>query len=119
MAFESTPIPPSTPIFSLQHLDNSVPFYFGRSVILVDTRGELGPGIDAEPHKVIANMEAFEHRWMTSTDNAFAVMATRTFVRLQGKAFPMVIIARDRRLVIVSRYATKPRDPRDGSPRGD
>ena len=107
---ESTPIPLSIPIFSLQHLDNSVPFYFGRSVTLVDTRGELGPGIDAEPHKVIATMEAFEHRWRTSTDNAFAVMRTSTFVRLQTTAFPMVIVARDRRLVIVSRYATEPRE---------
>ena len=109
-AMKLTPIPPSAPIYSLQHLDNTVPFYFGHPVTLVQVRGELGRGIDAEPHKAIATMDAFEQRWITSADPAFAVMRTDTFVRLQANALPMVVLARDQRLVIVSRHAISPRE---------
>ncbi len=101
---ESTPVGADAPIFSLQYLDNSVPYYFGRAVTLVDIRGELGPGIDAEPHKAIASMAVFKARWINSTTNAFAVMKHRTYASLQAEALPMHEFARDKRLIIVSRH---------------
>lgn len=101
---ESTTVGADAPIFSLQYLDNSVPYYFGRAVTLVDIRGELGPGIDAEPHKAIASMAVFKNHWINSTTNAFAVMKHGTYASLQAQALPMNEIARDKRLIVVSRH---------------
>ena len=100
---ESTPIPREMPIYSLQQADYTVPFYLGRPVTLVDVRGELGPGIDAEPDKAIANMDDFRARWVISQRNVFAVMTTNTYELLRQQNFPMHEFARNKRLVIVSR----------------
>jgi 4-amino-4-deoxy-L-arabinose transferase-like glycosyltransferase len=56
------------PVYSVAQFDPSVPFYLGRTVTLVGTRGELGPGIDAEPHKAISTIEQFGIRHHPSPD---------------------------------------------------
>ena len=100
---DTKPFHPDAPVYSVAHFDHSVPFYLGRTVTLVDVRGELGPGIDAEPHKVIPSIGQFAAAWVASQGNAFALMPPAIFEELRRTGLPMRVIIRDRRLVVVSR----------------
>ena len=99
------PFHPELPFYSVAQFDTSVPFYLGRTVTLVGTRGELGPGIDAEPGKAIATVELFEERWREDEDQAYAVLPPQTFAELRQKGLPMTQLLANKRLVVVSRRA--------------
>jgi 4-amino-4-deoxy-L-arabinose transferase-like glycosyltransferase len=98
------PFRPDAPFFSVEQFDHSVPFYLGRTVILVAVRGELSPGIDAEPDKAIADTGQFVERWKRLPGEAYAVLAPGRFAELQRQGVPMFEILRDHRLVIVERH---------------
>jgi hypothetical protein len=70
---------------------------------LVNVRGELAPGIDAEPQKAIATTEQFKQIWMSRGEQAFAVMTPLQFAEFAQQGLPMSLIASDRRLVVVTR----------------
>jgi 4-amino-4-deoxy-L-arabinose transferase-like glycosyltransferase len=100
---DTKPFHPGEPFYSVAHFDHSVPFYLGRTLTLVETRGELGPGIDAEPQKVIPTIKQFAAVWIATSGMAFASMPTRTYEELRRSGLPMHVIIRDTRLVVVSR----------------
>jgi hypothetical protein len=102
---DTKPFYPDAPFYSVAHFDHSVPFYLGRTLTLVETRGELGPGIDAEPHKVIPTIAKFAAVWHATSGMAFALMPFRTYEDLQRSGLPMHVVIRDKRLVVVSRRA--------------
>ena len=99
------PFHPGLPFYSLGEFEPSVPFYLGRTVTLVDTRGELGPGIDIEPDKAISSVERFEEIWRESDGQAYAIMRPDNLTYLRQRGLPMVELRSDRRLVIVARRA--------------
>jgi len=92
----------TTPIYSVRTYDQSLPFYLGRTMTLVETRGELDFGLTLEPQKTLASLEAFQLRWLAAAD-ALAVMEPETFSLLQRQALPMVLRARVPERLIVSR----------------
>lgn len=98
------PFAPDAPFYSVSQFDHSVPFYLGRTLTLVDVRGELGPGIDAEPDKVISSMQAFRTTWARLDGQAYAIMPPKQYEDFLRENFPMFEVLRDTRLVIVSRY---------------
>lgn len=98
-----TPFSPLTPFYSLDQFDHSLPFYLGRSLTLVAYRGELGLGIDAEPHKAITSMDEFVTQWRARESQAYAVMSVANYEKLAAAQWPMRVLRRDQRLVIVSR----------------
>lgn len=100
---DTKPFHPDAPFYSVALFDHSVPFYLGRTLTLVETRGELGPGIDAEPHKAIPTIEKFVAEWHATSGMAFAMMTPRTYEDLKRTGLPMHVIIRDKRLVVVSR----------------
>jgi 4-amino-4-deoxy-L-arabinose transferase-like glycosyltransferase len=113
---DNRPFHPEAPFFSVAQFDPSVPFYLGRTVTLVATRGELGPGIDAEPAKAVASIDEFRRTWLNLNVQAFAILPIAKAAELRQKGLPMLEIAHDRRLSIVSRYqrdAEPPPTPND------
>jgi hypothetical protein len=97
------PYRPATPFYSLAQFDPSVPFYLGRPVTLVNTRGELSPGIDAEPHKVIPTMELFEKIWLAQEGQAYAIMRPETLSYLRKRGLPTAELRSDGHLVVIGR----------------
>jgi 4-amino-4-deoxy-L-arabinose transferase-like glycosyltransferase len=100
---ERKPFHPDLPFYSVGQFDHSVPFYLGRTLTLVDVRGELGPGIDAEPDKVITSIEEFCASWRGRHEQAYAVMTPALHAEFQRAGLPMFEVVHDPRLVIVSR----------------
>lgn len=96
------------PFYSIGQFDHSVPFYLRRTVTLVDYIGELGPGIDLEPHKYVPTIDEFAVRWRSGGQQAYAILARETLRELQQRGLPMVEVAGNRRLVIVARLASAP-----------
>lgn len=90
------------PFYSVGFFDPSLPFYLGRTVTLVAHRGELGPGIDAEPGKYVESLAQFEQRWRNAPE-AYAVMEPAQYAALRAAGLPMRVLVLDARRVIVSR----------------
>lgn len=100
--------------YSIAQFDHSLPFYLGRTVTLVDYTGELKTGMRAEPGKAIDTVAEFMQVWRRTNEQAYAVMRPRQFDDFERAGLPMSVVARDRRLVVVSRL---PHDlPRLGHP---
>jgi hypothetical protein len=91
-----------TPIYSVRTYDQSLPFYLGRTMTLVETRGELDFGLTIEPQKTLPSLESFAPRWLAASA-ALAVMEPATYTLLQQRGLPMVVRARVPKLLIVSR----------------
>ncbi len=99
-------LPPSlrgTPtVYSVRLYDQGLPFYLGRTVTLVDYRGELDFGLRREPAREIASLAAFEARWRAG-GQALAVLAPDTYRSLAADGVPMIVRARTPKELIVSR----------------
>ncbi|MEO8134563.1 MAG: phospholipid carrier-dependent glycosyltransferase [Betaproteobacteria bacterium] len=109
------PFEPAAAFFSVNLFDPSLPFYLGRPVTVVKARGELGPGIDAEPEKAVASLSAFQRIWADSSDQAYAAMSPADFEKLQRVGVPMTRVVEDYRVVVVSRHERQPaRWPAEG-----
>jgi 4-amino-4-deoxy-L-arabinose transferase-like glycosyltransferase len=91
-----------TPIYSVRTYDQTLPFYLGRTMTLVETRGELNFGLTLEPDKALDSLQAFGARWLSATD-ALAVMEPDTYSLLQQQGLPLVVRARGPERLIVSR----------------
>jgi 4-amino-4-deoxy-L-arabinose transferase-like glycosyltransferase len=89
-------------IYSVGTYDQTLPFYWRRTVELVAYRGELDYGLGREPGAELTTVDAFLDRWTASTD-AFAVMETKMFDELKSRAVPMRELARDANRVLVAR----------------
>jgi 4-amino-4-deoxy-L-arabinose transferase-like glycosyltransferase len=98
----SRAIMPGTPIFAVRTYDQTLPFYLGRTMTLVDSRGELDFGLTLEPQKTLDSLEAFVPRWLREPD-ALAVMEPDTYALLQRQGLPMVVRANAPGRLIVSR----------------
>ena len=88
------------PFYSVRMYEQTLPFYLRRTVTLVEYRDEMGFGLDQEPGKDIATVEAFVRRWRSDQD-AFAVMHRNTYQQLVDGGLPMRIVAEDPRRIIV------------------
>lgn len=97
------PFRPDIPFYSVSQFDTSVPFYLGRPLTLVATRGELAPGIDAEPQKAIASIEQFVSVWNAQAGQAYAILRPDTLAVLRQRGMPCHELVSDKRLSVVSR----------------
>jgi 4-amino-4-deoxy-L-arabinose transferase-like glycosyltransferase len=91
------------PLYSVQTYEQSLPFYLGRELVLVDYRDEFALGQRQDPARAIGSIEQFEQRW-TALDAGFAIMPAPTRERLQAAGLAMRPVAQfaDRN-VLVSR----------------
>lgn len=95
-------IPPDAPIYSVGTYDQTLPFYWRRTVTLVAFRGELDYGLKHDPGAEIASVAEFAARW-NAEPAAYAVMERPMFDELQRRGVPMREVARNLRRVLVSR----------------
>lgn len=94
--------PRGAAIYSVRTYDQTLPFYWRRSVTLVDYRGELDYGLRHDPALGMAGIEEFQVRWQLD-EKAYAVMEPATFDSLRLSGLPMREIARDVHRVLVAR----------------
>ena len=90
------------PIFAVHTYPQSLPFYLGKTIRLVQAKGELKMGIRAEPEKWISNKEAFAKAWRNQ-QQAIAIFRPKTFEIYKEAELPMNIIYYGPRYIAVSR----------------
>jgi 4-amino-4-deoxy-L-arabinose transferase-like glycosyltransferase len=91
---------PGTPVYSVGLYEQSLPFYLGRTVTLVQYVDEFGPGIRAEPHKAIADLASFRGQWLRQGE-AMAIMHPDIYRDLKAEGLPMQALHEDLRRVLV------------------
>ena len=96
------PLRSDVPFYSIRMYDQTLPYYLGRTVVLVAHADELAPGIATEPEKAIATVGEWEKRWEAS-EQAYAMMSPDQYEKLRREGVPMVELGRDARRVVVSR----------------
>jgi 4-amino-4-deoxy-L-arabinose transferase-like glycosyltransferase len=95
-----TTIPANVNIYSVRLLDHTMPFYLGRTMIMVESPDELEFGVNQEPNLWMPSLEAFMERWKEDV-SAYALMVPEQYTALQKINFPMQEVDRDSRRVIV------------------
>jgi len=91
---------PDTPVFSVRSYDQTLPFYLGREVTLVDYEDEFSLGQGIEPERYIHDLDTFVARW-NALPQAAAYMNFPTFLELQQRKLPMRVVFADPRRVMV------------------
>ena len=95
-------VPREAPIYSIATYDQTLPFYWGRTVTLVSYRGELDYGLKRDPGAEIPTVAQFVERW-TEESSGFAVMEKPMFDELVSRGVPMREVARDAGRVLAAR----------------
>jgi 4-amino-4-deoxy-L-arabinose transferase-like glycosyltransferase len=90
------------PIYSVATYDQTLPFYWRRTLKLVAYRGELDFGLTRDPAAEEPDIDRFAGRWNAEPE-AYAVMDRKTFAMLADRGVPMREIAHDINRVLVSR----------------
>jgi len=93
-------IPEKVNFYSVRLLDHTVPFYLGRTMIMVESPDELEFGVKQEPELWISTLDVFIARWQED-QTAYALMVPEQFDALKAQNFPMQEVGRDSRRVIV------------------
>jgi 4-amino-4-deoxy-L-arabinose transferase-like glycosyltransferase len=95
------------PLYSVRAYDQTLPFYLGRTVTLVEFADEMQFGLEQEPALGVPNIGLFMERWRTQSC-AYAYMEPATHTELAAAGLPMRLIARDTRRVLVAHPAMEP-----------
>jgi hypothetical protein len=93
-------IPSNVNFYSVRMLDHTIPFYLGRTMIMVESPDELEFGVNQEPELWMPTLDAFIERWKQD-ESAYALMVPEQYTALQKINFPMQEVDRDSRRVIV------------------
>jgi len=96
------PLSTDAPFYSVRMYEQTLPYYLGRTVVLVDHPDELAMGLESEPEKAIATVGEWRRRWEAGAQ-AYAIMQPDEYDELKREGVPMVELGRDPRRVIVSR----------------
>ncbi|WP_042297667.1 glycosyltransferase family 39 protein [Paraburkholderia bannensis] len=95
-------LPPDTPFYSVGVLDHTLPFYVRHSMTMVQVTDELAFGISEEPQKWVPTVAEWEQRWKDER-YALALLPVQRYDELAAQGFPMQVIARDTRRVVVEK----------------
>jgi 4-amino-4-deoxy-L-arabinose transferase-like glycosyltransferase len=93
---------PDAPVYSVATYDQTLPFYWGRTLRLVAYRGELDFGLTRDPAAEVPDIDRFLEIW-DREPRAYAVMEKKTFAELENRHVPMREIAHDANRVLVAR----------------
>jgi len=93
-------IPANINFYSVRLLDHTMPFYLGRTMIMVEDPDELEFGVNQQPNLWLPTLDTFLARWRED-QTAYAIMVPEQYVALQGLNLPMQEVDRDSRRVIV------------------
>jgi 4-amino-4-deoxy-L-arabinose transferase-like glycosyltransferase len=93
--------PAPTHIYNVAYYEQTLPFYLGRTVELVDFRGELDFGLRLEPSRALS-LQDFTARWRADS-GACALMPRSQYQALSTTGLPMTTVELDPRLALVCR----------------
>lgn len=96
---------PDTPIYSVGMYEQCLPFYLGRTLILVEHADELEFGLEQQPELWIPKRSDFIQKWRTDNANhkpAIAILRPQVYEDMLQQQVPMRIIAQDPKRIIVS-----------------
>ncbi|MBL0141241.1 MAG: glycosyltransferase family 39 protein [Betaproteobacteria bacterium] len=91
---------PGERIYSVGYYDQTIPFYLGRTITLVDYWDEFSPGLKREPGISIPTLDAFEADWMRPGE-AMAIIHPDRYEKLSTRGLAMILLHRDERRVLV------------------
>lgn len=95
-------IPRAAPLYSVGTYDQTLPFYWARTVTLVAYRGELDFGLHHDTVAELPSVADFVAEWRV-LPVGFAVMERPLFDDLSARGVPMREMARDLHRVLVAR----------------
>jgi 4-amino-4-deoxy-L-arabinose transferase-like glycosyltransferase len=87
---------PGIPFYSVGAYDQTLDFYLGRTVTLVQFRDELDFGLQQEPQLAIATVGDWMEIWRQQP-YALALVESDLYQQLKSSGFPMELIANDHR----------------------
>lgn len=96
---------PDTPIYSVGMYEQCLPFYLGRTLILVEHADELEFGLEQQPELWIPKRSDFIQKWRADNANhqpAIAILRPQVYEDMLQQQVPMRIIAQDPKRMIVS-----------------
>ncbi|HET9450710.1 MAG TPA: phospholipid carrier-dependent glycosyltransferase [Aggregicoccus sp.] len=91
---------PATRLYSVGHYEQTVPFYTGRTLTLVDYRDEFETGLASEPGLAIPALAEFPGQWLRPGE-AMAIMQPGTYESFRAQGLPMQLLHEDPRRVLV------------------
>ena len=101
LAEGDAPFDPSIPFFAVGTWDQSLPFYLGRTLRLVDWRDEMDMGLRQEPHLNGPSTQALQGQW-TSLERAYAIVDLDTLARWQAQGIALREVARTPRRAVIA-----------------
>ncbi|MFS8977655.1 glycosyltransferase family 39 protein [Cupriavidus necator] len=93
---------PGMPLYGVDMLDHTLPFYLHHPLTMVAQADELSFGTEQEPQKWLPTVDAFVDAWQHGP-RAIALVSPQTFAELSARV-PMHVVARDWRRVAVSNF---------------
>jgi 4-amino-4-deoxy-L-arabinose transferase-like glycosyltransferase len=91
---------PDAPFYSVAMYDQTLDFYLGRTVTLVEFRDELDFGLQQEPQLAIPTVGDWIELWRAQP-YAFAIMEKINYDRFAAAGLPMELITHDQRRYVV------------------
>ena len=85
---------PDTPFYSVATYDQTLDFYLGRTVTLVEFRDEMDYGLRQEPQLAIASVAEWTQIWKRQP-YALALIGKELYRQLEASGLPMQVIAQD------------------------
>jgi 4-amino-4-deoxy-L-arabinose transferase-like glycosyltransferase len=91
---------PTTRLYSVRMYDQTVPFYIGRTLTLVDYVDEFKTGLESEPGRHLESVGDFVADWLRDGD-AMAIIQPDFYQVLRSWGLPMRVVHEDPRRVLV------------------
>ena len=91
---------PATRLYSVKIYDQTLPFYLGRTLRLVEYVDEFETGLKAQPELHIPDVGGFRDEWLREGD-ALAIMHPDIYQALRAQGLPMQLVHEDPRRVLV------------------
>jgi hypothetical protein len=102
---------PQTPLYVVGRYEQSLPFYLGRTMTMVQHADELEFGLQQQPELWIPTREEFMRVWLrhhASGGAAVAILSQQAYEQFVKAGLPMRVIGADPRRVIVSSLLSPP-----------
>jgi 4-amino-4-deoxy-L-arabinose transferase-like glycosyltransferase len=98
---------PAVKVYSINHYEQSLTFYLGRTVTLVEYLDEFEFGQKQEPQRAIPTVEAFAALWRADARAGrrnLAITYADMVERLRREGLPLRVVARDARRVVIANF---------------
>jgi hypothetical protein len=96
---------PAIRVYSVGLYEQSLTFYLGRTVTLVDYTDEFAFGLEQQPELAIPTIPAFVARWRADAASgirSLAIIRPEIAARLRSQGVPMRVVAEDARRTVIA-----------------